>query len=413
MRTSSSQKKTTTARLFFAAAAAIAPLSALHCVEGGGEGAPSASARPAALAGAHAPTLTVQASGTTRSLMAISPVDAHVVWASGVGGTFLRTTDGGATWQARVVPGAEALQFRDVQGVSDRVAYLLSAGVGTDSRIYKTEDGGETWALQFQNEDPAGFYDCFAFWSPERGVVMADSVDGRFPALATADGASWQDIGAALPPALPGEAAFAASGTCAATQGKKRAWFVTAGAAKARVLATKNGGTSWAAYETPIVQGTPSSGIASVAFRDRRHGILGGGDLAAPAELSNNVARSRDGGKTWQLAAGSPFPGAIYGLSYALGRPADELAGDERDDGADELAGDERDDGADEREGDGERGGCATVVATGPGGAAWSTDEGDSWHRLEGVDGYWAVAFADERTGWLVGTGGRLLKIEL
>ena len=34
--------------------------------------------------------------------------------------------------------------------------------------------------------------------------------------------------------------------------------------------------------------------------RDRRRGILGGGDLAAPTELSNNVARSRDGGLTWE-----------------------------------------------------------------------------------------------------------------
>jgi photosystem II stability/assembly factor-like uncharacterized protein len=380
MRTSSSRMRMT-AQAFFAAATAIAPLFALHC-------------------GEHAPTLTVQASGTTRSLMAISPVDANVAWASGVGGTFLRTTDGGASWQARVVPGAEALQFRDVQGVSDQVAYLLSAGVGTDSRIYKTEDGGETWALQFQNEDPAGFYDCFAFWSPERGVVMADSVEGRFPALKTSDGEAWQDIGASLPPAQPGEAAFAASGTCAATQGKKRAWFVTAGAPKARVLATKNGGKSWAAYETPIVQGTPSSGIASVAFRDHKHGILGGGELAAPAEFSNNVARSRDGGKTWQLAAGSPFPGAIYGLSYALGRPGD-----------DDLAGDGRDE-ADERDQAAKHGGSATVVATGPGGAAWSPDEGDTWHLLEGVANYWAVAFADEHRGWLVGTGGRILKIE-
>src|SRR5213082_3678789 len=76
------------------------------------------------------PTLTPQQSGTVNRLQAVSPVNAKVVWASGVGGTFALTTDGGAHWRSRVVAGAETLQFRDVEGVSEKVAYLLSAGVG-------------------------------------------------------------------------------------------------------------------------------------------------------------------------------------------------------------------------------------------------------------------------------------------
>jgi photosystem II stability/assembly factor-like uncharacterized protein len=54
-----------------------------------------------------------------------------------------------------------------------------------------------------------------------------------------------------------------------------------------------------------------------------------------------------------------------------------------------------------------------TFVATGPGGAAWSADEGDLWVTLDGVANYWAVAFADERTGWLVGSDGRILRVDL
>src|SRR5690242_2682088 len=67
------------------------------------------------------PVLTAQMSGTTNRLQAVSPVSSSVVWASGVGGTFTVTTDGGNTWHAGVVAGAEALQFRDVQGVSDQI----------------------------------------------------------------------------------------------------------------------------------------------------------------------------------------------------------------------------------------------------------------------------------------------------
>src|ERR1700737_5606395 len=158
------------------------------------------------------PTLTAQASGTTNRLQAISPVNSRVVWASGLGGTYAVTTHGGNTWVAAVVPGAETLQFRDVPGVSDKIAYLLSSGVGTDSRIYKTIDGGNTWTMQFQNQDPNGFYDCFAFWTPRRGLTFADSVNGRFPVVRTTNGKTWQDTAHRAPPAPDGEGGFAASG---------------------------------------------------------------------------------------------------------------------------------------------------------------------------------------------------------
>ena len=141
------------------------------------------------------PVLTPQQSGTLNRLQAVSPVDSRVVWASGVGGTYVVTTDGGATWRAGVVAGAEQLQFRDVQGVSATVAFLLSAGVGPASRIYKTEDGGASWSLQFQSLDPEAFYDCFAFWTARRGIAMSDAVNGRFPVIQTTDGTTWTDIG--------------------------------------------------------------------------------------------------------------------------------------------------------------------------------------------------------------------------
>ena len=71
-------------------------------------------------------------------------------------------TDGGSHWKSGVVPGAEKLQFRDVQGVSDREAYLMSIGDNTgDFRIYKTEDGGAHWRIKFQNKTVNAFYDWF------------------------------------------------------------------------------------------------------------------------------------------------------------------------------------------------------------------------------------------------------------
>jgi len=331
------------------------------------------------------PKLTPQNSNTTQGLIAVSPVNERVVWASGRGGTFIVTTNGGRTWRSGVVPGAEALQFRDVQGVSDRVAYLQSIGNNpTDFRIYKTTDGGSTWTMQFQNQLVGAFYDCFAFWTPRRGISHSDSVNGVFPDLRIRDGHTWHDISANMPPALPGEASFAASGTCVATEGERNAWIATGGSTSARILATTDGGNTWNAYDTPLVS-SPSAGAFTVAFRDAYHGIVGGGDLDPANPNSADTATSRDGGRTWTLTNPPPVTGAIFGLSYT--------------DGSNKSRHDEDDDNR------------AVVITANDGGAAWTPNEGKTWYPLNGVTGFWAVAFASPRAGWLVGVNGTILKI--
>src|SRR5262249_55077228 len=67
-----------------------------------------------------------QTSGVTGRLRGVSAVSARTAWASGANGTVLRTVDGGRTWQQLRVAGAESLDFRDVDAISDRVAYVLS-----------------------------------------------------------------------------------------------------------------------------------------------------------------------------------------------------------------------------------------------------------------------------------------------
>jgi len=332
------------------------------------------------------PILTPQNSGTTQLLDTVSVVNSRVVWAAGFGGTYLLTTDGGTTWKAAVVPGAEELQFRDVQGFSDKVAYLQSVGSSpTDFRIYKTVDGGAAWTMQFQNQNPYAFYDGFAFWSPKGGIAHSDSVNGVFPDLRTTDGKTWQDISSNMPPALVGEFSFAAGGTCIATQGERNAWIATGGSFVARILATRDGGDTWNAYDTPLLS-SPSAGAFTVAFRDPWNGIVGGGDLDPSDPNHAATATSDDGGKTWTLTNYPPVTGAIYNLSYVrrIGRGQDE----ERDDDY-----------------------SHTVVVAALTSAAWTPDEGETWYSLPGVTGYISVAFASPDAGWLVGLNGTILKI--
>jgi photosystem II stability/assembly factor-like uncharacterized protein len=165
---------------------------------------------------------------------------------------------------------------------------------------------------------------------------------------------------------------------------------VTGGSTVARALATRDGGDTWNAYDTPLVS-SPSAGAFTVAFRDSQHGIVGGGDLDPTDPNKAGTATSSDGGRTWKLTDAPPVTGAIFGLSYAYRIGEEERAEDD--------------------------GFTRTVVITADlGGAAWTPDEGSTWYSLksvngEGVNGFWAVAFASPKAGWLVGRKGTILKI--
>src|SRR3954469_18616153 len=126
-----------------------------------------------------------QRRGTNALLRAVSPVDDRAAWVGGSGGAWLRTTDGGATWQTGRVPGADSLQFRDVHAVDANTAYVLSIGDGPQSRIYKTTDAGAHWTLQFTNPDSAGFYGWMDFWDAKRGGVIGDALGKNIAILTT------------------------------------------------------------------------------------------------------------------------------------------------------------------------------------------------------------------------------------
>ena len=318
---------------------------------------------------------TPQQSGTTARFRGVSAVSPMIAWASGSGGTYSRTTDGGATWQTAIVAGAAQLDFRDVQAVDANTAYLLSIGPGEQSRIYKTTDGGRDWALQFTNHNAKAFFDAFAFWDARTGIAMSDPVDGRFILIKTSDGgATWKEGPREdSPQAIEGDGGFAASGTCIAVQGRKNVWFGTGGAAVARVFRSTDGGNSWKVASTPITAGNASSGVFSIVFKDSKNGVIVGGDYKKENEGGNNVATTTDGGATWTLVKGPRPSGFRSAVAYVPGTRG--------------LA----------------------LVAVGPSGSDSSTDNGASWTSIDST-GYHAVSFAGF-AGWAVGEGGRVARL--
>ena len=316
---------------------------------------------------------TVQSSGVTARLRGVSAASDEVVWASGSNNTILRSTDAGATWQVVPAPTTDRLDFRDIDAVGPDVAYILSIGAGPLSRIFKTTDAGRTWALQHANTEPQAFFDAMAFTDASRGVAISDSVAGQFYVLLTTDGgAKWTRVPpTAMPPALPNEGFFAASGTNVTVRGA-HIWMGTGAASRARVLRSSDAGRSWQIADTPLAAG-PSAGIYSVAFRDDQHGVVVGGDYAKEREAVDNAAVTSDGGATWTLVRG--LSGFRSVVAHVPGTPA-------------------------------------TWIAVGPQGSDRSTDDGRTWAPMDGP-GFDTLSLLPGRArGWAAGARGAVARFD-
>lgn len=309
-----------------------------------------------------------QTINTTANFRGLSVVNEKIVWASGTGGTVIRTINGGGTWDVIIVPGAEKLDFRDIEAFDANTAYILSIGNGENSRIYKTIDGGKTWKEQFRNKNEKAFFDAIACWDRKNCIAMSDPVDGKFLLIETKDGANWSVMdNKGIPPAKEGEAAFAASGTCLITQGKNNAFLVTGGSA-ARVFRSDNRGLTWLVADTPIVNGTAGSGIFSIAMWDDKNGVIVGGNYEKPDDAKYNLAFTSDGGKTWRAGTG------LNGYRSAVGFRTEDV-----------------------------------LFAVGSNGSDVSGDGGKAWNRLD-QENYNSVAAFGPENLWAVGPNGMVSK---
>jgi CubicO group peptidase (beta-lactamase class C family) len=320
------------------------------------------------------PRWVTQASGVTASFRGLSAASNSVAWAGGSRGTILRTIDGGAHWEPRRIAGADSLDFRDVHAVSEQVAYAMSAGPAEQgqARIYKTLDGGVTWTLQWSDTTKGVFLDGMAFWDATHGVAFSDPVDGKLVVLRTDDGTHWSKADpAAMPPVLPSEAAFAASGTSIAVQGNGNAWIATGGAREARVFRSNDFGRSWQVSSAGIPGGA-SSGFFGIAFADENHGIAVAGDYAIARSSGDVVVVTNDGGVTWKRTSRWPAQGITGGVVAVPGATKPLFA------------------------------------AVGAFGTAFSSDFGASWTHGDTLTLY-AIDFASPHAGWAVGPRGRIV----
>jgi photosystem II stability/assembly factor-like uncharacterized protein len=259
---------------------------------------------------------TIQDSQTTADLRGIHSVDGSVAWASGTQGAVLRTVDGGAHWEkCAIPPDADKLDFRGIWAWDARTAEVMSAGPGELSRLFKTTDGCQHWTELFRNLDKDGFWDSLVYQRTESGqgsanaVLIGDPLNGRFFTMVNSIHGSLVRADASCA-ARPDEAAFAASNSSVFVFSLDKYIFVTGGKGGPRAIFSPRfsgkHSTTCAAVDLPLAKGEPSSGAFSVYFRDRKHGVVVGGDYKEPNESSGTATWTSDGGRHWSAASKLP-----------------------------------------------------------------------------------------------------------
>jgi len=222
-------------------------------------------------------------------------------WATADQGEVLLTADGGETWRPVPLPGRggflHALQFRDD-----------AEGWVGGTQIAHTEDGGETWHVQFRSESENGYVTANAihFVDPSRGWLV-----GQGATLMRTDngGTDWTAVRL---PLVENEHPTLWDITFAdGAQG----WIAGDGGV---IFHTANGGATWERQEqgVPVVRALPAGEpprhdvrpeleiepdrltLMSIRFADTRHGWAVGyyADVAESVVLA-----TADGGATWSV----------------------------------------------------------------------------------------------------------------
>ncbi len=233
-------------------------------------------------------------SGT--SSIHISFVDANVVWIQGQNGSsndklFAKSLDGGSTWSSStIITTGNTGAIATIEGRSATTAYAAIAPNVDNGGIYKTTDGGLTWAKQTTASfSSAGSFPAFVtFFNDNDGVCVGDPTAGGYLEIYTTNngGSLWTRVASAsIPPVLSGEYTY----TTIFKKNGNTVWF---GTTHGRMYKSADKGLTWTVAQTPADDfGGFYSTTASFDFKDQSNGVIITSD--------HDFFRTTDGGTTW------------------------------------------------------------------------------------------------------------------
>lgn len=253
----------------------------------------------------------------SRGVQNVSIPSAQVAWAAGYDGAaqgacsdVAVTSNGGTTWTPRVVTGTTGLAISMITAADANTAWVaMYKSTGGTQGVYKTTDGGATWARQttapFTNA--ASFPDIIYFWDANNGVVMGDPINGKFEIYHTSDGGTtWVVVDpATLPAVTTGEYGY----TSNCTVYGDHIWF---GTNKGHVYHSPDKGLTWTATAPVGMTGKNTW----PAMKDALNGYCQ--KYMSAADTVGLLDKTTDGGATYTAAT---YSGQLFngGLEFVAG----------------------------------------------------------------------------------------------
>lgn len=250
----------------------------------------------------------------SRGIHYMHAVNDSIVWAVGYDGSgsqipvqeFTRTTNGGESWHADIIDGAPtdgdtAMIF----ALDDMTAWVPIYTVsGANQGIWKTSDGGVTWAQQTTANFTGGFPNTVHFWDENVGWCMGDPVGGYYEIYTTSDGGeNWIRVPQGNIPAPQSSIEYGVVGYYDVVG--DTVWFGTQDANYGgRVFKSTDRGHNWTV--SPII--FTAGSYIDIRFKDALHGLAMDKNFTTPS-----LAETSDGGDTWTSIS---FTGTCYGADF-------------------------------------------------------------------------------------------------
>jgi photosystem II stability/assembly factor-like uncharacterized protein len=211
----------------------------------------------------------------------------------------VHTSDGGSTWQFDSIPAPGDPIMSSVCAVDANTCFYTFTDYGVGGSIWKTSDGGATWANKTVNHftEPGAFADFYCAFSASEGVALGDPTLGYFEILRTTNGGdTWSRVDSSLIPSiLPWEM----GATHVYSSVGDNLWFASLipdgnGTYSSRVFKSADRGQHWTV--SPIVAENLS--WVALQFSSPMNGVLYDGGYGGPV---HEFYRTNDGGNTWTV----------------------------------------------------------------------------------------------------------------
>ncbi len=212
-------------------------------------------------------------------LYSIDAVDENIIWASGLNGKIITTSDSGNNWDI-ISANIDSMHYTVIDAIDS--TNLLIAGFvesinNIEVKIYRSHDSGRTWNNVYHEQ--SGKINDITMFDELTGIAIGNPVEGVWRVLKTDDGgATWIQMDSA-PLQSNNETGFIG---CVFWLDDQTGWFGSNGSI---LYSTTNGGENWDKINISGIQN-----INKIAFSDSGYGFLVSDSL---------FLRTSDYGKNW------------------------------------------------------------------------------------------------------------------